>query len=341
MTFKRVGLWLILLFFVATVSGSLWFIRFAFTPAEGDKGESVAVVIPKGSTVQEINRILASEHLVAKDIRFLLLTKYLGVTSKIKAGEFALHRGQNPKELLFELVAAKPIQHPVTIPEGLVIDEIAAIFAEGGWCDQETYIRLAHDTDFIKSLGFESIDSLEGYLFPDTYYLTHKGQETADIIRMQVRRHRSVWKALVKDQAIQLTPFEVLILASMVESEAGRADERPIIAGVFLNRLQKGMRLQSDPTVMYGIENFSGPLSKTDLHTATPYNTYTLKRLPIGPICNPGKDALQAVLTPQKTDYLYFVSKGGGRHYFSKTLREHNRAVYKYLRKPRKNRKKK
>jgi len=336
---KRIALGLVLFLFVSVAVLAGWFFQFTENIAEGEETQSVAVIIAKGSTVQEINRLLAEEKLVEKDIRFLLLARYLGIATKLQAGEFALHRGQTPKELLLELSNAKPIQHPVTIPEGLVIDNIAAIFAAGGWCDQEAYSRLAHDPDFLKSLGLGERENLEGYLYPDTYYLTRQGHDAADLIRMQVRRFFSVWEEVVEGKQIEFTPFEVLTLASMVEKEAGVAAERPVIAGVFLNRLQKGMRLQSDPTVMYGIEDFSGPLTKTNLRTPTPYNTYTLKRLPAGPICNPGKDALHAVLTPEKTDFLYFVSKGKRQHYFSKTLREHNRAVYKYLRAPKKKKK--
>lgn len=330
---------MVLFLFVSAVALAVWFFQFTGDVAEGDKEQSVTVIIAKGSTVQEINSLLAEKNLVAEDIRFLLLARYLGIATKLQAGEFALHQGQTPKELLLELSSAKPIQHPVTIPEGLVIDDIAAIFAAGGWCDQATYNRLAHDPDFLKSLGFSERENLEGYLYPDTYYLTRQGHDAADLIRMQVKRFFSVWEEVAEGKQTELSPFEVLILASMVEKEAGVAVERPIIAGVFLNRLQKGMRLQSDPTVMYGIEGFSGPITKTNLRTPTPYNTYTLKRLPAGPICNPGIDALHAVLVPETTDFFYFVSKGKGRHYFSKTLREHNRAVYKYLRAPKKKKK--
>lgn len=333
---KRIAFGLILFLFVSVATLTVWFFQFTGKVAEGDKSRSVAVIIPKGSTVQEINNTLAEQQLVEKDIRFLLLARYLGVATKLQAGEFALHFGQTPEELLLELSSAKPIQHPVTIPEGLVIDDIAAIFAANGWCDREAYNRLAHDSVFLESLGLHKRANLEGYLYPDTYYLTRKGHDAADLIRMQVRRFFAVWDEVSEGKQTELAPFEVLILASMVEKEAGVAVERPVIAGVFLNRLQKGMRLQSDPTVMYGIENFSGPITKTNLRTPTPYNTYTVARLPAGPICNPGKEALQAVLTPEKTDYIYFVSKGKRQHHFSKTLREHNRAVYKYLRAPKK-----
>ena len=335
---KRISLGLVLFLFVAVSGSAVRFNLFALRAADGERGQSVTVLIPKGSSLEDINGLLAEQDLVKKDIRFLLLAKYLGLATKLQAGEFALHRGQTPKELLLELSRAKPIQHPVTIPEGLVIDDIARIFASGGWCDATRFSSLARSQQFMQELGIVEGDSLEGYLYPDTYHLTRKGFDAEGLIRMQVKRYFEVWKKLPVTENSELSAREVLILASMVEKEAGVAAERPVIASVFHNRLKKGMRLQSDPTVMYGIENFSGPLTKSNLRTPTPYNTYTLPRLPAGPICNPGEGALRAVLSPAKTDYYYFVSKGNRQHYFSKTLREHNRAVYKYLRKSRKKR---
>ena len=309
-----------------------WVVRFAVEKAEGSRNETVTVVIPKGSTVKEINKILASGGLVDDDIRFLVLARYLGLAAKLQAGEFALHRGQTPSKLLAELARAKPIQHAVTIREGLTIVDIAKTFAAGGWCDAEEFIRLTGNPDFLRSLGLASRKNLEGYLYPDTYFLTRKGQTAADLIRMQVRHFFSVWDDIQTEIPLDLSPYEALTLASMVEKETGNAEERPLIAGVFFNRLKKGMRLQSDPTVIYGVEKYLGKLTRKDLRTPSPYNTYTLKRLPAGPISNPGKEALYAVFHPTESKFFYFVSKNDGRHKFSKTLREHIRAVNKYQR---------
>ena len=309
-----------------------WVVRFGVEKAKGSRDETVTVVIPKGSTVKEINGILARGGLVRDDIRFLVLSRYLGLAAKLQAGEFALHRGQTPSKLLAELAIAKPIQHAVTIREGLTISDIAKTFAAGGWCDSDEFIRITADPDFLKSLGLASRKNLEGYLYPDTYYLTRKGQTAADLIRMQVRHFFSVWDDIQTEIPFDLSPYEALTLASMVEKETGNAEERPLIAGVFFNRLKKGMRLQSDPTVIYGVENYSGKLTRKNLRTPSPYNTYTLRRLPAGPISNPGKEALKAVFHPTKSKFFYFVSKNDGSHKFSKTLREHNRAVYKYQR---------
>lgn len=326
---------MVLFLFVISASLAAWVLIFATQEAKGNKTETVTVLIPKGSTVEEINAILADSDMVENDVRFQVVARYLGLAAKLQAGEFALHRGQKPAQLLAELAKAKPIQHAVTIREGLTIPEIAEVFAAGGWCDADEYVTLANDLDFLRSLGLDSHKNLEGYLYPDTYFLTGKRQLTADLLRMQVQHFFDVWESIKSETPQGLSAYEVLILASMVEKETGKAEERPIIAGVFLNRLQKGMRLQSDPTVIYGIEHYSGRLTKKNLKTPTPYNTYTLKRLPAGPICNPGKDALVAVFHPQKSQFLYFVSKNDGSHKFSSSLREHNRAVNTYQRKKR------
>ncbi len=329
---KRIILGMVLLCFVALLGVGGWFLQFASQAADGERTETATVIIPLGASVKEINAILADAGLVPNDVRFPILARYLGIAAKLQAGEFALHRGQTPQEILKELTSAKAIQHAITIREGLTIAQIAEVFAKDGWCDVDEFVRLAEDPLFIKSLGLEPRISLEGYLYPDTYYLTRKGQSTADLLRMQVRHFFEVWDAIKVPAPMDLTDYEVLILASMVEKETAKASERPLIAGVFLNRLKKGMRMQSDPTVMYGIEGFSGKLSRKDLRTPSPYNTYTIKRLPIAPISNPGKAALSAVLHPEESSFFYFVSKNDGSHYFSKSLREHNRAVYKYQR---------
>lgn len=322
----------ILFLFGALLCLGGWLLQFASQTASGDTSETEIVVIPSGSSVKEINTLLANAGLVRDDVRFSVLARYLGIAGKLQAGEFALHRGQTPQELLKELALVKPIQHAVTIREGLSIAEIADVFASGGWCDAEEFVRLANDPDFLESVGLSSGEKLEGYLYPDTYYLTREERPTEDLLRMQVRHFFAVWNAIKVTAPLGLSPYEVLILASMVEKETANSLERPLIASVFFNRLKKGMRMQSDPTVMYGIDGFSGTLSREDLRTPSPYNTYTLKRLPVGPICNPGKAALSAVLYPVDSDFLYFVSKNDGSHVFSKNLRDHNRAVNKYQR---------
>lgn len=304
-----------------------WLSRYSNTP--GPAGPSQVVVsIPRGSSVEKIKDILATAGVIYGDIRFSYLARLNGVATKLRAGEFSLRTGRLPLEVMNDLVKAVPFLHNVTIAEGLKATEIAEIFAKGNWCSTQEFLELIHDSNFISTLGFEKFESLEGYLYPDTYSLTRIPEiSTKNLIAMMVRRFHQVWTNLEGD-AEQM--HNTVILASIVEKETADPSERPRIASVFHNRLVKGMRLQSDPTVIYGLKNFNGNLTRQNLRTHTPYNTYVIPSLPFGPICNPGKEALASVLRPIKEQYLYFVSKNDGSHYFSKSLSEHNRAVYKY-----------
>jgi UPF0755 protein len=315
------------------VAVAVWYAAYIFSPGPDVSIDSVAVTIPKGTSVRGIREILVRDGIIHDDIRFLLLAKFSGYGSRLQAGEFRLHTGMRPGEVLRELASARSIHYAVTIPEGLRAAEIAELLGELGWCDPEKFIKFISDQSFLKKLGFAHLDSLEGYLFPDTYLFTRDISGAEKIIPLMVRRFTDVWDELIAGLDEEPDQEETVILASIVEEETGAAEERPLIAGVFHNRLQKNMRLQSDPTVVYGSKNFSGPISKKDLRTPTLYNTYTLSGLPVGPISNPGKAALRAVLYPEPTDHLYFVSKNNGTHQFSESLIEHNRAVKKYQRK--------
>ncbi len=329
---SKIALAAVLLMVVLSVIFITWLARYSNTP--GPPGaQEVVVIIPKGSSFDQISQILAESGLISADVRFRILARWKKLAGKIHAGEFVLPTGRLPMELLEELTRAKARQHPVTIPEGLRAREIAAIFEEGNWSTREKILELVHDADFISSLGLEQ-SSLEGYLYPDTYYLTrYPAFDAEKIVKMMVNRFFQVWEELGAGEAGR---HEVVTLASIVEKETGSPEERATIASVFKNRLSKGMRLQSDPTVIYGIENFTGDITKKDLRSPTPYNTYVISGLPAGPICSPGKAALQAVLHPAQENYFYFVSKNDGTHFFSKTLKEHNRAVFEYQRKKKK-----
>jgi len=295
--------------------------------------ETAVVTIPKGASLATIGSLLAKAELIEDDLRSPVLAKLCGLSGKIKAGEFRLATGLTPYRLLQALVSAKVIQHAITIPEGLRATEIATVFGEGGWFDPRSLANLLVDRDFIERQGLSGVASLEGYLYPDTYQLSRDNRGAERIAAMMVGRFRQVWQQLIVDLPEKPDMQKTVILASMVEKETGAAAERPRIAGVFLNRLRLGMRLQSDPTVVYGLENFSGKITRRDLQTATPYNTYTQDGLPAGPICSPGREALQAVLRPTATKDLYFVARNDGSHHFSETLAEHNSAVQRYQRK--------
>ena len=332
------------------VNGAAWFAFYVYSPAPGT-GE-VTIVVPKGAGVRQIQGILADNNIIRDDIRFLAMVRLLAIKGKgvrMRAGEFTVPLNLSPLQVVRLLETAKPVQYRVTVPEGRTMKQIAALFSRDNWIDSTVFLALTNNKEFIQKLGIEA-DSLEGYLFPETYTLVRGEVDEQSLIRTMTNNFKSVWKQLTemepqntktdpekssqkkakKKPVEQYNRHQLLTMASIVEKETGSAGERDVIAAVFYNRLRRGMRLQSDPTTIYGIKDFNGNLTRADLKETTPYNTYVIAGLPPGPICNPGKTALQAVLQPADVSYLYFVSKNNGSHYFSKTLKEHNRAVYKF-----------
>jgi UPF0755 protein len=337
---------LFLFILIAALSAGGWFASYVLVPSSG--GEEQIIYVPKGAGVRQIQGLLAQEGIIADDIRFLALARLFHVIDhppRLRAGEFKVPQGLTPLEVIRFLDTAQPVRHQVTVPEGKRMSEVATIFAEGNWVDPAIFLQLCQDATLLKELGIQA-SSLEGYLFPDTYTLVRGEVDERKLIKSMVQRFFAVWKEVAAatqgkqrqdGSGNKYTRHQLLVLASIVEKETGSAGERDVIAGVFYNRLKKGMRLQSDPTTIYGIKDFNGNLTKADLERWSPYNTYAIPGLPAGPICNPGAAAIKAVLAPAKVPYLYFVSRNDGSHHFSKTLKEHNRAVYKFQ-KLRKNR---
>jgi UPF0755 protein len=280
--------------------------------------------------LQAIALHLAEEGIIQDPYKFMILTWCRGQGKKIQWGDFELYAGIPPTVLLYYLTTGKTMLKRITIPEGFTLQQIARRLSEENLVDEKEFLASAHDPQFIKALGIDG-QSLEGYLFPDTYVF-NRGMSSQTIQERMVQRFKEVLTGLQEKEGNSghLNTKKVVILASIVERESGLQMERPLIASVFYNRLKLGMALQSDPTVIYGIKDFDGDLTKKNLLTSTAYNTYLKPGLPPGPISNPGKDALQAVLLPAESDYLYFVSKNNGSHFFSKNLRDHNRAVARY-----------
>jgi UPF0755 protein len=213
--------------------------------------------------------------------------------------------------------------------------QVAEVFGREHWVDPEKFLHLCRDREFMQKLGITA-DSLEGYLFPETYTLVRGEVDERSLLTTMVHRFFTVWQGLPKPEELPLRRHQLVTLASIVEKETSDPAERAVIAGVFYNRLRKNMRLQSDPTTIYGLEHFDGNLTRADLQQETPYNTYVISGLPPGPICNPGRAALEAALHPAEVPYYYFVSKNDGTHHFSRNLQEHNRAVYRYQKRKRK-----
>lgn len=320
---------LIFLSVIVCTAAGIWYWSFLNTPTAGEA--PVIIVVPKGAGVRQIASILAEHGLVRGELPFLVLVRLVKTGAAMQAGEYSIARGLKPEQVLEVLTRGEVLQHRLTIPEGLTLKQIGQLFAEAGWVDLDHFVAMAKDPGYAAKLGLEALN-LEGYLFPDTYTLVREEKNAAFILSIMVKRFFTVWEELAADAENTLSRHQVVTMASIVEKETGAARERPLIAGVFLNRLQQGMRLQSDPTVIYGVDSYNGNITRKDLRRKTPYNTYVIKGLPPGPICNPGREAIGAVLRPEKTRALYFVSRNDGTHVFSNSLAEHNRAVRKYQR---------
>lgn len=329
---------------IVVLSPLYWFYSYGVVPGPGpEKGDEVLVTIPAGGGFQGVYQALLDNEVIYDDSRFAMLASWRGISTKLKAGEYIIPRPISPEQVLKLLVEGATRQHPVTFPEGLTVAQVAALLEENDWASANQVMALCQDKEFIHSLGL-TVDSLEGYLFPDTYHLS-RDQSGRNIVRMMVNRFFQVEQELrlreggkmgpealaAKESMPDLSLHEKITLASIIEKETGQDSERTRIARVFINRLNKKMRLQADPTVIYGLgKSFDGNLTRKDLRTPSPYNTYIIKGLPHGPIANPGRASLAAVLRPEPGNWLYFVAKGDGSHHFSSTLSQHNKAVRTY-----------
>ncbi len=330
---KRIALLAFSLLFLVIVLLLVGVWRFLVTPAE-EEGVEQVVFVQEGLSLNEVANELEERNIITNKTLFGLWGKIMGSSRRIKAGEYRLSPDMPPVRILEMLTAGAVITYPVTFPEGYTIEQIADVLDRNELVKKEEFISLAHNPAVLEQYHIAG-PSLEGYLYPDTYQLA-RGISPSAVVDAMVNRFRQLTTPLEeRAEAVGMTMEDVVILASIVEKETGLAEERPVIASVFLNRLKQGMRLESDPTVIYGIKDFNGNLTRKDLRKPTLYNTYVIQGLPIGPIANPGLEAIKAVLFPEETDYLYFVSKNDGSHHFSKTLSEHNKAVRLYQRRGR------
>jgi UPF0755 protein len=291
------------------------------------------VTVEPGSALSTVARRFADEGLLAHPGSWVRLARRQGVAARIRAGEFEIVPGATPRSLLEQIVAGRVLLHALTIPEGWTFRE--ALSAVQQHPAITPVLRDADEAALRDALGLGE-RRVEGMLFPDTYRFP-RGTRDVDLLRQAHDRLEqelaAAWEARLDDLPIA-TPYEALILASIIEKETGAAEERPLIAGVFANRLRLGMRLQTDPTVIYGMgEAFDGNLRRADLVRDTPYNTYTRAGLPPTPIALPGRESLRAAVAPADTEALYFVAtgRGDGRHLFARTLAEHNQNVARYI----------
>lgn len=291
----------------------------------------VVIVVKPGMAFATVADTLHREGIIADLFLFRLQAKLHGAENEIKAGEYDFQQAATPGKVLDRLVAGDVRRYKLTIPEGFNLREIGVRIEEAGLGTADQLLELAFDADFLDAVKVRA-NSLEGYLFPETYTYTAGTSLKSVLTRMIDQfRQRVDAEMLAAAAAHDLDEHRLVTLASIVQKEAGNNDEMPLIAAVFLNRLQRRIPLQADPTVIYGLgEEFDGNITKADLRLPTPYNTYTMVGLPPGPIASPGEKALRAAAFPADVKFLYFVAKGDGSHIFSHTLKEHNKAVRKY-----------
>ena len=292
------------------------------------QGPDVYFYIKPSESFSSINARLAKEKLISSPRFFHRLSQWNGVMTKFKSGQYQIKTNSNLMDVYNTFINEKSLAMYFTIPEGKNMYEIGRMLEERGITSYEDFITLCKNPEFVKELGINEV-SVEGYLYPETYdFAPNLPADT--VIKTMVKEFRKKMMAIDISKS-KMSLEEIVTLASMVEKETGDKSERPLIAGVFLNRLKIKMRLQSDPTTIYGmIERYDGNITRKDLLTPSDYNTYTIKALPIGPISNPGVASINAVLNPAQHKYLYFVSQNDGRHIFSESYGQHQEAVVKW-----------
>ncbi len=304
----------------ALISATIWFLY-----QETNQLPKTLFTIRPGETFGQVNARLARDELIPNPRLFHWLARYEKLTEKLRAGTFLVPADATMRQVLHALAYGQPILKAVTIPEGRNMYEVAQLLADAGFGQREAYLALMRDPAFISGFGI-SAPSLEGYLYPETYKFA-PGTGEKEVLASMVGLFKKKVNGAIEGHPF-LSPHEVVILASVVEKETGAREERPQIASVFLNRLKKKMRLESDPTTIYGMwERYTGNIKKSDLLELTPYNTYKIPALPLGPIANPSLAAIEAVMNPADTEYLFFVSKNDGRHVFTRSYKEHLEAV--------------
>ena len=320
---------LIRLIVIFSFAFAAWMGYFAYTPIQL-KNESVDFDIEAGSRFRVVSKQLVTQQVLKESLSFEVLARLLGQASDLKAGIYIIKNGTTPLILLDQITSGTTGQSGVTFIEGWTFAQMRQALNEN---DTVKHMTMGEtDAQILKEIGAEETNP-EGLFFPDTYFFTPNTSDRDILKRAYLTMQNKMDKAWSKkaEGLPYQSAYQAIIMASIVEKETGKASERPQIAGVFINRLKVGMRLQTDPTVIYGLgERFDGNLRKQDLLTDTAYNTYTRDGLPPTPIAMPGLGAIHAALHPAPTKALYFVGKGDGSHAFSATLTEHNNAVIRY-----------
>ncbi len=301
-------------------------------PYKGSSEAKVFVDIPRGTSRRAIAALLEKNGVVSSQIVFEAYSRWRQ-RKTLQAGEYLFDRPLTPREVFWTIAQGHIYVHTIAVPEGWTMFDIAQALEREGICRRQDFLSAAGDASLIRDLAPDA-RSLEGFLFPATYEFS-RHSTPREMAAVMVERFRAVWQTLAPGDPGNLSPEKVVAIASLVERETPRREERPVVAGVFYNRLRLGLPLQSDPTVQYALVRAGRSvqaLSSADLSFPSPYNTYLRAGLPPGPIANPGEASLRAALEPAQTDYLYFVANDEGGHFFSRTLAEHNRNVARYRR---------
>jgi UPF0755 protein len=329
---KQLLLGLVLIVMGVGVAGG-WFYLRAQAPYRGYQGAEQFVEIPPGASSFAIGERLVAGGVV-RDLPTYRLTLWLsGQGRRLKAGEYRFDHAMTPREVIDKIARGDAFVVTLTFPEGLTIAEMAKIFESHGLGAAAAFVEAAQDAALIHDLD-PAARNLEGYLFPETYAVPRK-TDAQKLVRLMVGRFRHVFTQELRDAAAarQLSVRQAVALASIVEKETAKAEERPLVAAVYVNRLRLRMPLQADPTVIFAIQQtgtYTGNLRHDDLIVDSPYNTYRYPGLPPGPIASPGRASLDAAVHPAESDALYFVSRNDGSHVFAETLDEHNRNVQQY-----------
>jgi UPF0755 protein len=336
MILRAVKIALIALLLLIFAAAGLFTYRFRHVPAQPE--ETLIFTVEKGATISSVARSLTGRGVMEKEWPFTLGYKFFHSSETLKAGDFKLDLPLSPRDILDTLLEGREILYPVTIIEGLTRREIAGHLSKTLLIAAEDFLAATDGGNMIKDLDPQA-ENLEGYLFPETYHFPNQ-TSAGTVVRELLAQFRSVfsqeWRRRASDLGMSIR--QVVTLASLIEKETAVSEEKPIISGVFHNRLRIGMKLDCDPTIIYALKEegrFDGNLRKRDMSWDSPYNTYVRAGLPPGPIANPGRESIRAALYPEDVSYLYFVSKNDGSHQFSSTFREHQNAVSFYQKKRR------
>lgn len=295
-----------------------------------DSVDTVNIRIAPGQNTRMIAATLHQKSVIHSPLLFELYVRIRGRERFLKPGHYLFERPSRLDLVVRKLEDGAIILHKLTIPEGANLKEITSYLRQNPICEPQAFEAALQDENLKQTLGVPGV-SFEGFLYPETYFFAENSPPDQLIKKMVGEFFQRIRPAdIQRAQAMGFSLYDWVTLASIIEKESSHPEEHALIASVFHNRLKLGMRLQSDPTVIYGIEDYRGNITKKHLTTPTPYNTYTMKGLPLGPIANPSHSALMAVLNPAQTEYLYFVANKSGRHIFSKDYDAHRKAVQKY-----------